>query len=347
MNLSLSRDSFLFFCGACVVFFPGLGLYAYSTWPTTEPPPGPPLIVERLKNVPTSRRPRDPSASVDPADGIPKVDMTALLLDRAAVFKKPPAPYAPTKRLDDQANLLKAYEKDPEAFLKKYNLPERVFLFDAVIDPGKMVRVGSFADGGKWMNDPQSLKPGSIVYSFGVATEISFDTEMAGQFGCEVHAFDPSPSVERSFNGCQPGTPVGKGTFTFHPIGLGPVSLDPKKADDLVIEHTKCEVKRLSELATELKHDHVDVLKMDIEGGEMAALTEILTSGTLKKLGVKQLLVEFHLWDNNEHWKPFVRVIDLLHQQGYLIFRKELNPADGRCFELSFLGPGQYELPKP
>jgi hypothetical protein len=79
-------------------------------------------------------------------------------------------------------------------------------------------------------------------------------------------------------------------------------------------------------------------VKIDIEGGEMAALTEILSAGTLARLSVKQLLVEFHLWDD-EHFSSFVHIIGLLRQQGYLIFRKEFNPLDSsRCAEFSFLG---------
>ena len=265
------------------------------------------------------------------------IDLNTYLVDRNAFYQNLPAQYVQNKRLEDQANLLEAYEKDPATFLKRYKGIERIFLFDAVIDAKNMVRVGTFADGGKWVSDPQSLKTGAVVYSFGAGTEISFDAESAGLFGCEVHCFDPTPSVERAFANCRPGQPVGKGRFSYHAVGLGPVSLDPDKADDLVLEDQKCQVKRLSELAAELGHRHVDILKIDIEGGEMAALTEILSSGTLARLAVKQLLVEFHLWDD-EHWSSFVHIIGLLRQQGYLIFRKEFNPVDGRCAEFSFLG---------
>jgi hypothetical protein len=122
-------------------------------------------------------------------------------------------------------------------------------------------------------------------------------------------------------------------------VGLGPISLDPEKADDLVLEGQKCKVKRLNEIAAELRHSHVDILKIDIEGAEMAALTEILTTGTLARLSVKQLLVEFHLWDD-EHWGSFVKIISLLREQGYLLFRKEFNPVfPGQCAEFCFLGP--------
>jgi len=286
----------------------------------------PPVIVERSKTPPPKQEP-------------PIVDLNSYLVDRDVFFQRLPAGYVQNRRIEDQAKLLETYKKDPEGFLKGYGGLKRTFLFDAVIDAKNMVRVGAFGDGGKWVSDPQSLETWTVVYSFGAGTEISFDAEMAGLYSCEVHCFDPTPSVERNFAQCGPGQPVGKGTFSFHAVGLGPVSLDPEKADDLVLEDQKCKVKRLGEIAAELRHSHVDILKIDIEGGEMAALTEILTSGTLKSLSVKQLLVEFHLWDD-EHWGSFVKIINLLRERGYLLFRKEFNPLDpGRCAEFSFLGP--------
>jgi FkbM family methyltransferase len=281
------------------------------------------------------------SKTPPPIQENPKVDLNSYLLDRDVFFQGLPAGYVQNRRIEDQAKLLETYKKDPEAFLKRYGFEydERMFLFDAVIDAKNMVRVGRSGDGGKWVSDPQSLRTGTVVYSFGASTEISFDAEMAGLYGCEVHCFDPSPSVVRSFAKCRPGQPVGKGTFSFHSVGLGPVSLDPGKADELVLENQKCKVKRLSEIAAELGHRHVDIVKMDIEGGEMSALTEIITSGTLESLSVKQLLVEFHLWDDG-HWGSFVKIINLLRERGYLIFRKEFNPyVPARCGEFCFLGP--------
>ena len=69
----------------------------------------------------------------------------------------------------------------------------------------------------------------------------------------------------------------------------------------------------------------------------MAALTEILSSGTLAKLSVKQLLVEFHLWDD-QHFSSFVRIISLLRQQGYEPFmRLPKRPQRGLAFGIASL----------
>jgi FkbM family methyltransferase len=322
-----SRVFFVFLCCALCVSLVGLSLYS-TEWlqSALHRSAAQPLVLER-------------SATRPPKPVRPTVDENAYLIERDAFYQRLPAKYAQYRRIADQAKLLEAYKKDPEGFVEAYDGLQRVFLFDAVIDAKNMVRVGTFADGGKWVSDPQSLKSGTVVYSFGAGDDISFDAEMAGLYGCEVHCFDPTPSVVRDFAGCRPGQPVGKGRFSFHAVGLGPISLDPDQANELVLEDEKCKVQRLSEIAAELGHKHVDILKIDIEGGEMAALTEILTSGTLAKLSVKQLLVEFHLWDD-EHWGSFVKVISRLAEQGYLIFRKEFNPLDSkRCAEICFLGP--------
>ena len=315
-------------CSLCVICASAFWLWLYfmgrlyAVYPPSGPTSGAPLVKRR------------PAAGSEVAA---VVDQNTYLVDRNAFYQSLPAQYVQNKRLKDQTELLEAYEEDPEAFLEEYAAEERTSLFDAVIDAKNMVRVGTFGDGGKWVSDPQSLKTGALVYSFGVGDEISFDTEMAGLFGCDVHCFDPTPSVVRTFANCRPGQPLGKGRFWYHAVGLAPTTLEPEKADDLVLEGQKCPVKRLREFAAELGHTHVEILKIDIEGGEMAALTEILSSGTLAKLSVKQLLVEFHLWDDQQ-FGSFVRIIGLLRQQGYLIFRKEFNPLDSkRCAEFSFL----------
>jgi hypothetical protein len=332
VQISIRRVRTFFFCSLCGFFGALAGLWLFSTdWlqAALRPSPPPPVVVGR----PATRPPRLPTPAA------PIVDENAYLNERDAFYQRLPARYVQDRRLGDQAELMEAYKKDPEGFLKEYGGVQRVFLFDAVIDARNMVRVGTSGDGGKWVSDPQSLRTGAVVYSFGAGTEISFDAEMAGLYGCEVHCFDPTPSVERNFARCRPAQPVGRGTFSFHALGLGPVSLDPEKADDLVLEDQKCQVKRLGEIADELENSYVDILKIDIEGGEMAALTEILKSGTLARLSVKQLLVEFHLWDD-EHWGSFVKIIGLLREQGYLIFRKEFNPLHAeKCAEFCFLGP--------
>jgi hypothetical protein len=241
------------------------------------------------------------------------------------------------KRSQFQDQLLEEFNQCPDCFVKKYTGAQRTYLFDAVTDCPTTMRVGTRFDGGKWICDPQSLSESSIVYSFGVGDNISFDMDMAGMFGCDVHMFDPSPTVVANFSRFKSGQSCGKGHISYQPLGLGPVSRAEGRQWDLIIEGKRCEVRSLADIARSLHHTHVDILKIDIEGGEFASLQQMLSSQTLLSLQVKQLLVEFHLWDDPS-FTNFVRIVGALKKQGFLLFRKEFNPyAADKCAEFSFL----------
>lgn len=241
------------------------------------------------------------------------------------------------KKLQMQDRVLQEFARCPECIVRKVVGTQRNYLFDAVTDCDTTMRVGTAFDGGKWICNPQSLPNASIVYSFGVGDDISFDIDMAGLFGCDVHMFDPSPSVAANFANFKSGQLCGRGRIYFQPVGLGPVSGEGKNQWNLVIEGQKCAVKSLAAIAGSLNHTHVDILKIDVEGGEFAALKQMLSSQSLLSLGVQQLLVEFHLW-NDEAFADFIRIVGALKSQGFLLFRKEFNPyAADKCAEYAFV----------
>jgi hypothetical protein len=240
------------------------------------------------------------------------------------------------KRRALQASLLEEFSRSPESFIKRIPKIDRHFLFDAVVDGQTMMRVGRPADGGKWVCDPESLGEHAIVYSFGVGDDISFDMDMAGLFGCQVYLFDPNPTVVAGFPSLESGYPCGAGRLFYLPIGLGPVSSEKGREWALVIKGQTCVTKSLLDIARSLRHTHVDVLKIDIEGGEFSSLREILSSGTLAALNVKMLLVEFHI-GNSGLFGDFVRLIADLCQKDYWIYRKEFNPRSVKCAEYAFV----------
>ncbi|MCI0358483.1 MAG: hypothetical protein L0211_08375, partial [Planctomycetaceae bacterium] len=47
---------------------------------------------------------------------------------------------------------------------------------------------------GDWALVTEPLHAGSVVYSFGVGDNVAWDLAMIRQFGCTVHAFDPTPA---------------------------------------------------------------------------------------------------------------------------------------------------------
>lgn len=106
---------------------------------------------------------------------------------------------------------------------------------------------------------PKQLNSNSIVYSFGVGEDISFDEEVIHEFGCPVYAYDPTPKSK--------------------------IFVEQNKKMPIEVD-----VKKLSTLMQENSHTHIDLLKMDIEGSEYAVLDNILK----EKIDIKQICVEVH-----------------------------------------------------
>ncbi len=175
--------------------------------------------------------------------------------------------------------------------------------------------------------DPTLVPNQAIVYSFGIGEDISFDKAIISNHGCKVYGFDPTPkSINYVKNNETPES------FYFHPYGIGErtemVTFHlPKNKDHvsgsvydhkLVDEHNSVEVllKEFNEIVSEMGHDHIDVLKMDIEGSEYVVMEGILKSG----IPIKQILVETHerfFEDGKEKGKKFFKQ---LHDHGYRIF---------------------------
>ena len=151
----------------------------------------------------------------------------------------------------------------------------------------------------RWCVCPSTLHGSSVVYSFGVGEDISFDLELIQNFGMQVHAFDPTPrSIEWLRKRDLPQR------FVFHGYGVADFDgtckfhapANPKHISHTLIErHAKqpsiqVPVYRLTSIMKTLGHDRIDLLKMDIEGAEYGVLEDLLRS----RIAVKQFLVEFH-----------------------------------------------------
>lgn len=165
-----------------------------------------------------------------------------------------------------------------------------------------VIRVGGHTRSryGAWGIVAGSIGPTSVVYSVGIGDDISFDLDLIHQTGATVHAFDPTPeSLEWLETQSTPET------FVVHPIALaardGDVAFRPHENPDwishsmLPVRHTSDEVVtvpacRLSTIMQDLGHDHIDLLKVDIEGAEYEVIEDFLAS----QVDVKQVLIEFH-----------------------------------------------------
>jgi FkbM family methyltransferase len=169
------------------------------------------------------------------------------------------------------------------------------------------------------------LSKASVVYSFGVGEDISFDLELIRRFGLQVHAFDPTPrSIEWI------GSQTLPKEFEFHPYGVADADGRRKFAPPVnpeYVSHTMLQrktpwpaievpVSRLPTILGSLGHEKIHLLKMDIEGAEYEVLANMFASG----IQVDQLLIEFH------HRWPEVgvektrRALHDLKLSGYRIF---------------------------
>jgi FkbM family methyltransferase len=154
-------------------------------------------------------------------------------------------------------------------------------------------------EGACWCVCPQELSASSVVYSFGVGEDISFDLALIEHFGSQVQAFDPTP---RSIEWLQSRTLPEK--FVFHAYGVAGFDgscafLPPENpahvSHSIVARESsrpaiEVAVHRLGTIMRMLGHEQIDLLKMDIEGAEYGVLADLLACG----IPVKQLLVEFH-----------------------------------------------------
>ena len=154
-------------------------------------------------------------------------------------------------------------------------------------------------DGFNWKFDPTPLDENARVLSFGIGTDISFEEALTEKYGCAVHCFDPTPQAMehairvRQKNRLINAYPYGilsedRMLSLFKPAdpNSGSLSADNLGAGDSFIE---VPVLRLRTMMLNLKIEHVDLLKIDIEGAEYSVIDDLV----LMRTNVKQICVEF------------------------------------------------------
>lgn len=155
-----------------------------------------------------------------------------------------------------------------------------------------------------WDYAPASLRPGSIVYAFGVGDTLAFELNLIARHGVVVHTFDPTPSAltwiktqdlpnDLHFH---PWAVAGsQGALSLYPrlvkrrrSKLTMWTIDPRQAGEAAaIDVPACTIASAMQA---LGHDQVDLLKLDVEGAEYDAISAMLMDAVLPT----QLLVEFH-----------------------------------------------------
>jgi FkbM family methyltransferase len=174
---------------------------------------------------------------------------------------------------------------------------------------------------------PEFLNENSIIYSFGIGEDISFDITIFENHDCHVYGFDPTPkSIKWITNQHLPEK------FIFFDFGIGNntgfveffLPKNPEYVSGSYIIHKNVspedkiivKMKSFEDIINELGHKQIDVLKMDIEGAEYDVIENILNS----KIPINQILIEFHerLFENGKIKTQ--KVIEILKNNGYEIF---------------------------
>jgi FkbM family methyltransferase len=174
----------------------------------------------------------------------------------------------------------------------------------------------------------EGIESNSIVYSFGIGEDASFDLELIAIFGCDVYAFDPTPKSVTWVT-----SNVSEPRFHFEAIGVGTQdgNVIAKKPDNPnFVSHSKIpsgvtvapsdcvdfRVERFSTIRKRKGHVGVDILKLDIEGFEYEVLADLLREG--ERPG--QIAVEFHHGMYDLTPADTQRSVEALTTAGYVLF---------------------------
>jgi len=234
----------------------------------------------------------------------------------------------------------------PSAHNVKQNCPglfDHVVCLDQLPPPGTTHKVKEV--------DDEDKQPPCLVYDFGIRAQPQFGASMARDFGCEVHAFDPSP-VSTEWWSSKDAEPLRNlPNYHFHPYGSGGKDGDitlkeynwgqvsilryPTYTLNCTGKSANCEmknhqsksftlpVKTLPTIRKELGHEDrtIDLLKIDVEGSEYAFMENMLDSSGGCPDFINQISLEWHHfpWDvrYGEGSSPFINTIaTLLHTCG-------------------------------
>lgn len=185
------------------------------------------------------------------------------------------------------------------------------------------------------------IKNDCLFYDFGIQFAPHIGAESVNQLGCIAHAFDPTPESIEWMN------PEGEGdgewiydeleNYFFHGYGAGAKDGDTtlyeynskqvsiiKAREVKNVKRFNLPVKTLGGIMRELKHNYVDVLKLDVEGSEWMFLEQALDEFGCD-IPVGQVVAEYHHYHFESRYgtsPEMATIIGILKDCGFRTFSR-------------------------
>jgi FkbM family methyltransferase len=181
----------------------------------------------------------------------------------------------------------------------------------------------------QWTLLTRDMNPNAVIYSGGAGEDISFELELIDRFGVKVHLFDPSPVGKNTVAKALKQSDGLEKYLLFRPLGLAANATsnfsvgggDDGSAWFRTATQGNSASVRCTTIPDEMHancHDHIDLLKMDIEGSEYEVLENCLKAS----VRIKQICVEFHDFYPDISKMTTVRTITKLKRAGFTLIHK-------------------------
>lgn len=216
---------------------------------------------------------------------------------------------------------------------KKYNLRKRLGV--KLVKRSHIEFLGTEYSGYPILDDVIGYE--SICYCIGAGEEISFELLLSDKVKSKVFLFDPTPRsikfVENVFEGRgkvektvgnedQNYFKISSGSLNFLPFGIwernekvkmyAPQNNEHVSHSILNLQHTEeyflAQCYTLENMMKKLSHNHIDLLKLNVEGAEYAILYSMLASNITPKI----LCVAFDEFHTKLDEKSDQRILDCL-----------------------------------
>uniref|UniRef100_A0AC35GB76 Methyltransferase domain-containing protein n=1 Tax=Panagrolaimus sp. PS1159 TaxID=55785 RepID=A0AC35GB76_9BILA len=223
-----------------------------------------------------------------------------------------------TQKVDDL--IINEYQKQSELrkrFLKKYIKPKGYgTLYNALVPEvfcKDLIRIGRVGDGGKWICNPTAMLnwPKCNIYSLGTYNDPSFEEDFQTFLSnkCKLRCVDKDEQNPDTIKRIEDVNGVFKKAF---------IGSKTNASENML---------KFSNLLSEFRDRRIDILKIDIEGGEFDIIDELVS------VPMCQILIEVH----GKTAEQTLELLQALSKNGFYLFSYEVNGFWHELSEYSFI----------